>query len=156
MKAGLQLVERGLCVINSKVRQQFQLKPGRQEWVTVVECICGSVVPPLVISKQKTFQLNGFRRAFMTTGGLTVISKAGKAMSMVWIDLSDALNPKHARRQQRNIVFSIQKVEWLMAFVVAHDKAVCNKNTLGGFRGTGIHPFLPTKVLRRLASSQPL
>src|SRR5208282_4042164 len=26
---------------------------------------------------------------------------------------------------------------------------------LGGFRGTGIHPFLPTKVLRRVASSPP-
>ena len=29
------------------------------------------------------------------------------------------------------------------------------KNVLGGFRGTGIHPFLPTKVLRRIAASQP-
>ena len=44
-------------------------------------------------------------------------------------------------------------MEWLTAFVAAHDKAVSAKNIFGGFRGTGIHPFLPTKVLRRLASS---
>jgi len=49
----------------------------------------------------------------------------------------------------------IQKVEWLTAFVAAHDKALSIKNILGGFRGTGIHPFLPTKVLRRVTSSLP-
>jgi len=43
-------------------------------------------------------------------------------------------------------------MEWLTAFVAAHDEAVSTKNIHGGFRGTSIHPFLPTKVLRRLAS----
>ena len=66
MKADLQLVKKkqggvlligekevGRCNINARVRQQFQVKPGRQEWITVVECICadGSAVPPLVIFK---------------------------------------------------------------------------------------------------------
>jgi DDE superfamily endonuclease/Tc5 transposase DNA-binding domain len=43
--------EAGRCIINAQVRQKFQAKPGRQEWVSVVECICadGNVVPPLVI-----------------------------------------------------------------------------------------------------------
>jgi hypothetical protein len=49
-------------------------------------------------------------------------------------------------------IMRVQKVEWLTAFVATHDK-VSTKNILGGFRGTGIHPFLPTKVLRRVASS---
>src|SRR5271170_182869 len=53
----------------------------------------------------------------------------------------------------RTGVARIQKVEWLTAFVAAHDKALSVKNILGGFRGTGIHPFLPTKVLRHIASS---
>jgi hypothetical protein len=42
----------GACVIiNSQIRSQFQAQPGRQEWVTVIECICGdgSVIDPLVI-----------------------------------------------------------------------------------------------------------
>ena len=45
--------EAGKVIINAEVRQKFQAKPGRQEWVTVVECICadGTVVPPLVIFK---------------------------------------------------------------------------------------------------------
>jgi len=44
----------------------------------------------------------------------------------------------------------IQKVEWLMAFVAAHNRAVCYWNILSGFRGTGIHPFSPNKVLNRV------
>jgi len=45
--------EAGRCIINAYVRQQFQAKPGRQEWVTVVKCICadGRVVPLLIIFK---------------------------------------------------------------------------------------------------------
>ena len=53
----------------------------------------------------------------------------------------------------RTGISRIQKVEWLTAFVAAHDRALSAKNILSGFRGTGIHPFLPTKVLRRVASS---
>jgi hypothetical protein len=42
----------GACVvIDSRIRSQFQARPGRQEWVTVIECICGdgSMIDPLVI-----------------------------------------------------------------------------------------------------------
>ena len=43
--------EAGRCIINAQVHQKFQAKPGCQEWVLVMQCICadGSVVPPLVI-----------------------------------------------------------------------------------------------------------
>jgi len=44
----------------------------------------------------------------------------------------------------------IQKIEWLAAFVSAHNQAVCHRNILGGFRGTGIYPFSPNKVLNRI------
>ena len=44
-------------------------------------------------------------------------------------------------------------MEWLTAFVRAHDKAFTVKNILSGFRGTGIYPFLPTKVLCRITLS---
>jgi hypothetical protein len=53
----------------------------------------------------------------------------------------------------RTGVARIQKVEWLTAFVAAHERALSTKNIFSGFRGTGIHPFLPTKVLHRVASS---
>lgn len=42
----------GACVIiDSRIRSRFQARPGRQEWVTVIECICGdgTVIAPLVI-----------------------------------------------------------------------------------------------------------
>jgi hypothetical protein len=40
-------------VVDDPVKSQFQAQPGRQEWVTVLECICGdgSSVAPLVIFK---------------------------------------------------------------------------------------------------------
>jgi len=38
----------------------------------------------------------------------------------------------------RTGIARVQKVEWLTAFVAAHDKAVCSKYILGGCRGTGI------------------
>jgi len=43
----------GRVIIDSRIRSQFQAQPGRQEWATVIECICpdGSIVTPLVIFK---------------------------------------------------------------------------------------------------------
>ena len=43
----------GRIIINSKIRSRLQAQPGRQEWVTVIECICadGTMVSPLVIFK---------------------------------------------------------------------------------------------------------
>ena len=40
-------------IINSRVRQKYQVNPGRQEWVSAIECICadGSSISPLIIFK---------------------------------------------------------------------------------------------------------
>jgi hypothetical protein len=40
-------------VVDSRLRRKYQAEPGRQEWVTAVECICtdGSAIPPLIIFK---------------------------------------------------------------------------------------------------------
>ena len=45
----------GRYIININIRQQFQAKPGRQEWITVMECVCidRNVIPPLVIFKME-------------------------------------------------------------------------------------------------------
>ena len=52
-------------------------------------------------------------------------------------------------------VSRVQKVEWTGAFVQAHEKAFSEWNIKSGFHGTGIHPFLPTKVLNRVAKMTP-
>src|SRR5437016_2098833 len=40
-------------IINKTLRTRLQAKPGRQEWVSIVECICadGTLIPPFTIFK---------------------------------------------------------------------------------------------------------
>jgi hypothetical protein len=40
-------------IIDTEVPMQFQAQPGRQEWITAVECICadGSSLSPMLIFK---------------------------------------------------------------------------------------------------------
>ena len=47
------VIQAGRVIIDSRIRSQFQAQPGRQEWVTIIECICadGTVITPLVIFK---------------------------------------------------------------------------------------------------------
>ena len=45
-------------------------------------------------------------------------------------------------------------MEWTAAFVEAHKQAFTVQNIKGGFRGTGIHPFLPSKVLNHVSRSE--
>ncbi len=51
----------------------------------------------------------------------------------------------------RTGVSRIQKVEWTGAFVKAYEEAFRAKNIIGGFHGTGIHPYVPSKVLRQVS-----
>src|SRR5271169_4472500 len=46
----------------------------------------------------------------------------------------------------------ILKAEWLAAFAEAHENAFIARNIKAGFRGTGIVPFNPSKVLNRVKS----
>ena len=45
------------AIVNINVQSRYQVQPGRQEWVTAVECICadGSSIPPFVIFTGKSF-----------------------------------------------------------------------------------------------------
>jgi DDE superfamily endonuclease/Tc5 transposase DNA-binding domain/helix-turn-helix, Psq domain len=211
--------EASRCIINSNIRQQFQAKPGRQEWVSVLECICadGTIVPPLVIFKAEKLStqwipasIHGSWRFNCNSKGWTsnehgldwlircfdpeTRNKAVGEYRLLICDGHDShitaefiaycidhkillmILPPHSSHLtqpldvgvfgslkkhmaselyplMRTGVARIQKVEWLTAFVAAHERALSAKNIRSGFRGTGIHPFLPTKVLRRVASS---
>jgi DDE superfamily endonuclease len=50
-------------------------------------------------------------------------------------------------------VANVQKWEWLEAFIKAHQQVFNPQNILGGFRGAGIVPFAPRKVLKRVSSA---
>src|SRR5271154_843262 len=49
----------------------------------------------------------------------------------------------------------ILKAEWLSAFVEAHDDSFSIQNIQSGFRGTGIMPVNPSKVIDRVKSPAP-
>ena len=50
----------------------------------------------------------------------------------------------------------MQKAEWLDAFILAQAKAFTQRNILSGWRGTGLNPFNPRKVLSRIPIPSPL
>jgi len=54
-------IEASQHIINATIHQRFQAKPGRQEWVTAIECICadGSSLPPLIIFKGESIMSMG-------------------------------------------------------------------------------------------------
>ena len=76
-------VEASQYIINAAIRQKFQAKPGRQEWVMAIECICvdGTSIPPLIM--RKSFSTMDSPLAFIIIGGLIVIPRDGQAISMV-------------------------------------------------------------------------
>jgi len=214
----------GACVIiNSQMRSQFQAQPGRQEWVTVIECICGdgTVIDPLVIFKGEylssewlipanltegwrfscsnkgwTSDIHGLewlRRCFepvtreKADGGWRILILDGHG-SHVTLDfilhcrehriillrliphtshlcqpldvglfgpLKRALSMKLAPLFQTE-VSRIRKSEWLLGFVGARKKAFTHSNILGGWRGSGLLPFNPDKVLQHIEIPPPL
>jgi DDE superfamily endonuclease len=55
----------------------------------------------------------------------------------------------------RTEVSRIRKSEWLMAFIQARKNAFTGSNVLGGWRGAGLLPFNPEKVLRHIEIPRP-
>ena len=47
-------------VVDSRLRKKYQAEPGRQEWVTAVECVSadGQVIPPFIIFKGDNFMMS--------------------------------------------------------------------------------------------------
>jgi hypothetical protein len=50
----------------------------------------------------------------------------------------------------RTGIKTLQKIEWFECFIKAHEKAVTYSNIQGGWRGSGIYPLNPLKVLQKL------
>ena len=70
----------GACIIiDSQIRSQFQARPGQQEWVTVIECICGdgTILPPLVIFKGANLNTEWLTEPAQTQGWKVSTSNKG-------------------------------------------------------------------------------
>ena len=46
-------IQTARVIVDTTIRMKYQAQPGRQEWVTAVECVCadGNSIPPLIIFK---------------------------------------------------------------------------------------------------------
>jgi len=49
-------IQGAYVVVNKELQTKYQVHPGRQEWVTALECVCvdGGKIPPLIILKGKS------------------------------------------------------------------------------------------------------
>ena len=207
----------GRVIIDSRIRSQFQAQPGRQEWVTVIECICGdgSVIAPMVIFKGKnlssewiipadirdvwhfscspngwTSNIHGIawlKKVFepatreKANGGYRVLILDGHGSHVTGEFIAHCMRnkiillrlPPHTSHLLqpldvglfgplkkalsatldpliRTQVARLHKSEWLQAFVIARQSAFKMENVLGGWRGAGLFPYNPKKVLRHL------
>ena len=54
------ITQRSYAIVDSRVRKRYQAQPGRQEWVTSVECVCadGTNLSPFIIFKGENLMSN--------------------------------------------------------------------------------------------------
>ena len=212
----------GYVIVDDTVQSQFQAQPGRQEWVTILECICGdgSVVAPLVIFKgengstgwaqssevprnwrfsasqngwtsnqhgvewlrgcfdpETREKANGEFRLLILDGhgshvtGSFIMHCMDHRIALMRLPphTSHVLQPldvglfgplktalsKHQDNLFRLQVARIRKVEWLVTYVKARQTAFRLTNILGGWRGAGLIPLNPHRVIRQLEPRTP-
>lgn len=53
-------INAGKVIINTQIGQRYQANPGRQEWLSVIECICmdGTSISPMILFKGETLLSN--------------------------------------------------------------------------------------------------
>ena len=207
-------------VVDTTVKQNYQAEPGRQEWVTVMECICadGSSIPPLIIFKGENVSESwipvkeipeGWHVSCNSKGWTSnehgvkwlkkcfepaMRDKADGEFRLLICDGHDShisaefirhcianrivllLLPPHCShlmqpldvgvffplkqaigtsldRSFRTGIGRLQKIEWFQCFIKARAKAVNKQNIQGGWRGAGIYPINPWKVLVKISRS---
>jgi hypothetical protein len=205
-------------IVDSSLRTRFQAHPGRQEWVSTVECICidGSKIAPFIIfkgqnvlqswipqevlhkwyfsanSKGWTSNLHGLewlKRVFepqtrekATQNGhlqqrLLICDGHDSHISGSFIShciqnrISLLILPPHTSHVLQPLDVSIfgplkqhlttalshlneaqlthiQKSEWMRAYIQAREAAFSVLNIESAWRGSGLEPFQPQRVIR--------
>jgi hypothetical protein len=209
-------IEATRVITGAADRRRWQAQPGRQEWVSAVECIGadGTKIAPLVIfkgmslssaciphdipadwqfsatAKGWTSDLHGvewLKRCFdpatrgkanrkpgllicegndsHVTGNFIVYYMFANIVLLILLLHSSHLTQPldvsvfgplktHLTTALHGLISieiaSVQKFEWLGAYVVARELAFKSTNILSAFSGAGLIPFQPRKVIRQL------
>ena len=205
--------------MDSRLRKKYQTQPGRQEWVTAVECICadGSSIVPLIIFKGKNVlntwipldTLNSWHYSCNAKGWTSNIhgeqwiadcfdaatkEKANGQYRLLICDGHDShisaqfvrycidnkivvfLLPPHSSHLLQPLdvgvfgpvkaamslqlsrlyameISRLQKIEWLENYRQARGKSIVDSNILGGWRGAGLLPLNPHRILRQISDT---
>jgi hypothetical protein len=95
-------------VVDSTLRRKYQAEPGKQEWITVIECISadGSSIPPMVIFKGENLMTSWMPRTppkgwyfSCNTKGWTSNEHGEK-----WLQLFDAATKEKANKRKRLLI----------------------------------------------------
>jgi hypothetical protein len=210
-------IKSAYVVVNKEIQSRSIIHPGRQEWVTVIECIStnGNALPPFFILKGKSVapawipksildqewrmaasstgwtnnglgftwlkevfepatreKAAGQRRLLICDGHESHISSKFISFAMdheielillvphsshitqpldvgVFAPLKIAVG-RSLDRLLRAGVARLEKVEWVDYYMKARPEALTVKNINSAWRGSGLFPFNPFKVLRHL------
>jgi len=208
-------------VIDTEVGQKYEAEPGRQEWITVMECICadGSSITPMIIFKGeniskswipveqlKAIHAEGWhvscnKKGWTSNGhGIEWLKKSfepatrEKANSQFRLLICDGhdshisadfirhcianrivllLLPPHCSHLMQPLdvgvfrslkqatrlalkqfyhtgIARLQKAEWFDCFIKARQTALTVKNIKAGWKGAGIYPMDPSKVINKI------
>jgi len=208
-------------IVDSTYRTRHQAHPGRQEWISVVECVCAdyTTLDPFVIFKgQNVLQswipnqvLNQWYFSANTKGwtsnlhGLEWLKrvfepatrlKANGQQRLLICDGHDShisgsfishciqnrisllVLPPHTSHLLQPLdvaifgplkkklttallylneaqLVRIQKAEWMDAYIQARSIAISTRNIESAWRGAGLVPFSPQRIIRSIRSNQP-
>jgi hypothetical protein len=89
-------------IVDSTMKSNWKITAGKQEWITVLECIDadGGALPPMIIFKAKTPIQVGFLRTRPQIGISQLVIVAGPLIVMVLSGYVRVLSQNHARSQE--------------------------------------------------------
>jgi len=95
-------------VVDSTLRRKYQAQPGRQEWITVIECICanGSSIPPMIIFKGNSLMTSWIPQTAPTDWYYTYNTKGwtSNEHGITWLKLFDSATASTTNGKKRLLI----------------------------------------------------
>ena len=95
-------------VVDSTLRQKYQAQPGRQEWITAIECICAdrSTIPPMIIFKGQSLMSSWIPRTAPRNWYYAHSTKGWTSNDhgIQWVKLFDSATANKANNKKRLLI----------------------------------------------------